>query len=155
MRQYINDLSFNTYISPMCEDWCKAHPHPFPFNFSASFLCFCSPHVPPPWEASCWHSLQGVLLIFLERHCRGSRRERERERNESHTIAADTLPSSTTTVKITSHPAGMCHYSFVGFTNRIFPALDLYYSPAHRKAICQSYRFSVKLLGYFHVEGYA
>lgn len=66
----------NTYISFMFQDWCLAHLH---LLLSPSFcLCLCSPspHASPFWEASCWHALRGVLLIFLERHCR----ERERER---------------------------------------------------------------------------
>lgn len=98
-RQYINDLSFNIYISLMFEHWCVARLRPL---FSPSLcVCLCSPtlHASPLWEASCWHSLQGVLLIFLERHCT------EREEWKSYTVAADAQPSRTNSSK--KHPAGI------------------------------------------------
>jgi len=56
-------------------------------------------------------TLQGVLLIFLERHCG--------ERGGMKVTDCSSRRLLVPTVKITSHPTGMCHhFFFICCTNR-------------------------------------
>lgn len=107
IRQYKNDLSFNTYISQMFEHWYVTPPA---LSLYLSASVFSLPLSP------CVSSLGSILLTLSLRSLidiLGEALQRERERNESHTVAADSLPSSTNNGKnITSHPAGICHRSF-------------------------------------------